>query len=80
LGGWHAAFGIMLVPVLATLALVAVLAKDRRAQAAPKSRAGYAAVLRTADAGWFCFFYAITFGGFVGPAVSWPSSSATGTR
>jgi NNP family nitrate/nitrite transporter-like MFS transporter len=64
--GWHAAFGIALLPVLATLALVALLAEDGPTQPAPKTLAAYAAVLRIADAGWFCFFYAITFGGFVG--------------
>ena len=35
-------------------------------QPAAKTLADYAAVLKIADAGWFCFFYAITFGGFVG--------------
>jgi NNP family nitrate/nitrite transporter-like MFS transporter len=64
--GWHAAFGIALVPVLATLALVALVAEDSPTQPAPKTLADYAAVLKTVDAGWFCFFYAITFGGFVG--------------
>ena len=64
--GWHAAFGMALVPVLATLALVAFLAEDGPTQPAPKTRADYAAVVKSADTGWFCFFYAITFGGFVG--------------
>jgi NNP family nitrate/nitrite transporter-like MFS transporter len=64
--GWHAAFGIVLVPVLATLALVAFLAEDRPTHPAPKTLADYAAVLKMADTGWLCFFYAVTFGGFVG--------------
>jgi NNP family nitrate/nitrite transporter-like MFS transporter len=64
--GWRAAFGIALVPVLATLALVAFLAEDRPTHAAPKTPADYVAVLKIADTGWFCFFYAVTFGGFVG--------------
>src|SRR5262249_37786457 len=64
--GWHAAFGVALVPVLATLALVTVLARDGPAHRAPKRFADYAAVLKIAETGWFCFFYAITFGGFVG--------------
>jgi NNP family nitrate/nitrite transporter-like MFS transporter len=64
--GWHAAFGIALVPVLATLGLVAFLAEDGPTQAAPKTLADYMAVLKIADTGWFCLFYAITFGGFVG--------------
>src|SRR5262249_40152432 len=64
--GWHAAFGIALVPVLVTLALVASLAADRPTHPAPKALADYAAAWKTADTGWFCLFYAITFGGFVG--------------
>jgi hypothetical protein len=64
--GWHAAFGIAVVPVLATLALVELLAEDSLTRPAPKRFAEYAAVLKRADTGWFCFFYAITFGGFVG--------------
>jgi NNP family nitrate/nitrite transporter-like MFS transporter len=54
--GWHAAFGVALVQVLAILALVAILAKDRPMYAAPNTLADYAAVLKMADTGWFCFF------------------------
>jgi hypothetical protein len=64
--GWHSAFGIALVPVLVTLAMVALLAKDSATHRAPKSLADYTAVLLIAETGWFCVFYAITFGGFVG--------------
>jgi NNP family nitrate/nitrite transporter-like MFS transporter len=64
--GWHAVFGIALIPVVATLVLVAVLAKDSPTHPAPKSFADYVSVLKYADTWWFCFFYAITFGGFVG--------------
>ena len=66
--GWHAVFGMALVPLLATLALFTVLAKDSPHQPAPRSLADYAAVLRIRDTWWFCLFYAITFGGFVGLA------------
>jgi NNP family nitrate/nitrite transporter-like MFS transporter len=64
--GWHSAFGLALVPVLGTLALFALVAKDSPQQPAAKSLADYAAVLKVPDTAWFCFFYAITFGGFVG--------------
>jgi len=66
--GWHAVFGLAMVPLLTTLALFALLAKDSPNQPAPKSLADYAAVLKMGDTGWFCLFYAITFGGFVGMA------------
>ncbi len=66
--GWHAVFGMALVPLLATLALFVVFARDSPHQPTPRSLADYAAVLWIRDTWWFCLFYAITFGGFVGLA------------
>jgi len=66
--GWHAVFGLALVPLLATLALFVIFAKDSPNQPAPRSLADYAGVLRMRDTWWFCLFYSITFGGFVGLA------------
>ena len=36
--------------------------------ACPATDSAYAAVLRLRDTWWFCCFYSITFGGFVGLA------------
>jgi NNP family nitrate/nitrite transporter-like MFS transporter len=66
--GWHAVFGLALIPVLLTLSLFALFAKDSPNQPAPKPLADYAAVLRQKDTWWFCLFYSVTFGGFVGLA------------
>jgi MFS transporter, NNP family, nitrate/nitrite transporter len=66
--GWHAVFGLALVPVLLTLVLFALFAQDSPQQPAPKPLAAYAAVLGQRDTWWFCLFYAVTFGGFVGLA------------
>ncbi len=66
--GWHAVFGLALVPVLATLAMFFCCAKDSPSQPAPKSLVAYASVLRQGDTWWFCLFYSVTFGGFVGLA------------
>jgi NNP family nitrate/nitrite transporter-like MFS transporter len=66
--GWHAVFGLALIPVLITLVLFAMLAKDSPNQPAPKGLADYAAVLGLRDTWWFCLFYSVTFGGFVGLA------------
>src|SRR3954454_242425 len=52
--GWHAAFGVALVPVLVTLVLVALLAEASPTHPAPKMLADYAAVLKVVDTGWFC--------------------------
>jgi len=66
--GWHAVFGLALVPILVTLAVFVLLAKDSPRQPAPRPLSDYAAVLRQRDTWWFCLFYAVTFGGFVGLA------------
>jgi NNP family nitrate/nitrite transporter-like MFS transporter len=66
--GWHAVFGLALVPLLATLTMFVLFAKDSPNQPAPKRLIDYAAVLRLRDTWWFCLFYSVTFGGFVGLA------------
>ncbi len=66
--GWHAVFGLALIPLLATLTVLLIIAKDSPDQPPPRPFTDYAAVLKLADTWWFCFFYAITFGGFVGLA------------
>jgi len=66
--GWHAVFGLALIPLLATLSVFFFLAKDSPQQPPPKSLRDYGAVLGHADTWWFCLFYSVTFGGFVGLA------------
>ena len=66
--GWHGVFGLALLPVLLTLLVFTFLAKESPEQPSPKKMSAYFSVLREADTFWFCFFYSITFGGFVGLA------------
>jgi NNP family nitrate/nitrite transporter-like MFS transporter len=66
--GWHAVFGLALIPLLATFAAFAAFAKDSPNQPAPRPLRAYGDVLRMRDCWWFCLLYAITFGGFVGLA------------
>jgi NNP family nitrate/nitrite transporter-like MFS transporter len=66
--GWHAVFGLALIPLLATLAFFLLFAKDSPNQPAPRPLRAYADVLRLGDTWWFCLLYSITFGGFVGLA------------
>jgi NNP family nitrate/nitrite transporter-like MFS transporter len=66
--GWHVVFGLALIPVLVTLGLFVLLAKDSPGQPPPRRLADYVAVLRERDTWWFCLFYGVTFGGFVGLA------------
>jgi NNP family nitrate/nitrite transporter-like MFS transporter len=64
--GWQNVFGFLLIPLVLVLALYSLMAKDAPDQRAPVTLANYGAVLRDRDTWWFMFFYAITFGGFVG--------------
>jgi NNP family nitrate/nitrite transporter-like MFS transporter len=66
--GWHAVFGLALIPLLATLGVFLVCAKDSPDHPAPRPLRSYAEVLRLGDTWWFCLLYSITFGGFVGLA------------
>ena len=66
--GWHAVFGVALIPLAAALAVYALLAKDSPAQPAPRRLHEYLSVLRVSDTWWFNLFYMVTFGGFVGLA------------
>jgi NNP family nitrate/nitrite transporter-like MFS transporter len=64
--GWAATFGLMLLPVVLTLAAFAMMAKDSPGERPRQRWRDYAALLREPDTLWFSFLYALTFGGFVG--------------
>ncbi|HTK08163.1 MAG TPA: MFS transporter [Ktedonobacteraceae bacterium] len=64
--GWHAVMGISILPLAIVLLVFSLMAKDSptRPRNIPLSR--YIAALRSGDIWWFCLFYSVTFGGFVG--------------
>lgn len=64
--GWQSVFGLLLIPVGVVFILYTWLAKDAPDRRAPVTLKNYALVLSDSDTWWFMFFYAITFGGFVG--------------
>ncbi len=66
--GWHAAIGVMAIPMAVVGLVYWCCALDSPHQPPPQALSAYAAVLREPDTLWFCFFYSITFGGFVGLA------------
>jgi len=68
--GWHGVFAVALVPLGLTFLFFLVFAKDSPNQPPPKPLKAYAAVLKHVDNWWFCLFYSVTFGGFVGLASS----------
>ncbi|MDX8379739.1 MAG: nitrate/nitrite transporter [Gallionella sp.] len=68
--GWTNVFGLALIPLIIVFILYMILAKNAPECPAPKSLTEYISVLKDKDAWWFMFFYAVTFGGFVGLASS----------
>ena len=66
--GWHGVFGLAIIPILITLVIYFFFAKDSPTRPAPMSMRDYLKVLGVMDTWWFCIFYSVTFGGFVGLA------------
>ena len=64
--GWHGVLALAMIPVLVVALVFIVFAKDSPTQPAPISLTRFAGILSKPDAWWFCLFYSITFGGFVG--------------
>jgi MFS transporter, NNP family, nitrate/nitrite transporter len=70
--GWNNVFGLAVVPLALAFIVYLFTARDSPETPPAKSWSEYLAVLRMKDAWWFMFFYAVTFGGFVGLASSLP--------
>ncbi len=68
--GWINVVGLAAIPLAIALVVFTILAKDSPTAPPPKPLSAYAAILRQGDCWWFMFFYAVTFGGFVGLASS----------
>lgn len=64
--GWQPVLGVMLIPVLVTLAVFFVLAKDSPHHPPPPKLSAYLGGLRRRETLWLCLLYGVTFGGFVG--------------
>jgi len=67
-GSWHIVLGLAIIPMIVTLAIFVLFAKDSPTQPAPKPLRDYVSILSHKDTWWFCLFYSVTFGGFVGLA------------
>lgn len=69
--GWQAVLGAAMLPLTIVLALFLLLAREPQARAAgPATAARPAHPVRAAlarrELWWFCLFYSVTFGGYVG--------------
>jgi NNP family nitrate/nitrite transporter-like MFS transporter len=68
--GWNNVLGLAVIPLAVAFTVYFFAAKDSPTTPPPKKWSEYLATLRMSDAWWFMFFYAVTFGGFVGLASS----------
>ena len=68
--GWESVFGFALIPAAFVLAIYCIFSKEPPNAAAPKKVGDYFRMFQDKDVHWFCFFYTVTFGGFVGLAYS----------
>ena len=66
--GWHAVFGLALIPVVIVWVTFALLAKEPPAPTRPVRTSDLRTTLKEADAWRLCGLYAVTFGAFVGLA------------
>ncbi len=66
--GWHAVFGLAIIPLAVVLLVFVLFAKDAPQAVKRQSTAEFLAVLKEKDTALFSLFYGVTFGGFVGLA------------
>ncbi|AOP32651.1 MFS transporter [Leptospira tipperaryensis] len=66
--GWHAAFGLALIPMSLVFIFFFFFAKEDEIKPSGKTILEYLAPIKSGDALVFSFLYSITFGGFVGLA------------
>lgn len=64
--GWHAVLAMAMLPLAVVLIAFVLLAKDSPARPRNLPASRYLTALRVGDLWWFCLFYSVTFGGFVG--------------
>ncbi len=68
--GWQAVFGAALIPLVVAFVLYVVFSKEPPGEFKRKNFSDYLTLLKQRDAHWFCLFYTISFGGFVGLATA----------
>ncbi|HVK59522.1 MAG TPA: MFS transporter, partial [Candidatus Kapabacteria bacterium] len=68
--GWEAVFGFALFPAIFVLVIYLVFSREPEAKLPRKRVADYVRLFGDRDLHWFCFFYTVSFGGFVGLAYS----------
>jgi NNP family nitrate/nitrite transporter-like MFS transporter len=69
--GWQSVFGLALIPAVLVFFIYLFWSKDAPVDVKRKKLSDYWKLLKDKDAHWFCFYYTISFGGFVGLATSY---------
>jgi NNP family nitrate/nitrite transporter-like MFS transporter len=69
--GWRTVFGLALIPAILVLVTYVILSKEASVAFRKKRLMDYFNLLKERDAHWFCFYYTVSFGGFVGLASSY---------
>lgn len=69
--GWQNVFGLAMIPAVLVLLVYAVFSREAAVEVRKKKVSDYLTLLRDRDAHWFCFYYTVSFGGFVGLASSY---------
>ena len=69
--GWQNVFGIAMIPAVFVFAVYALFSKEANVEVKRKKFSDYVNLLKDRDAHWFCFYYLVSFGGFVGLASSY---------
>lgn len=64
--GWHNVLALTMIPLAVVLVAFWALAKDSPMRVTRQSLRSYLGVLRARELWWFCLFYSVTFGGYVG--------------
>jgi MFS transporter, NNP family, nitrate/nitrite transporter len=70
--GWQNVFGLALIPLVATLIIFILVARNSPNRPPAKAGRDYLLALNDRDSWWFMFFYSVTFGGFIGLASALP--------
>ncbi|HXP61983.1 MAG TPA: MFS transporter [Dongiaceae bacterium] len=66
--GWRSVFGLALIPAVLVLLAYTIFSKEAAVDFRKKRLVDYVHLLKDRDAHWFCFYYTVSFGGFVGLA------------
>src|SRR5215468_4694086 len=69
--GWKNVFGFAVVPAILVLICYVLVSREAPGEVKRRNLSDYWMLLKDRDAHWFCFYYTISFGGFVGLASSY---------